>query len=104
MTLFTRTMSGLVAAASLAAAGAASAQTARIPYGDLDLATTAGAQTFEARVDAAARGFCRNAHRINSHLPDRSTCERAVREEAMSQLPEYAQTRYAMSRLPRVDA
>lgn len=98
----TRTIATLLAACTLAAAGAASAQTARIPFGDLDLATTAGARAFDARVETAARNFCRAAHRPISRISDRAACERAVREEAMQSLPEYAQVRYAVSRLPVV--
>ncbi len=103
----TRTIATLLAACTLAAAGAASAQpyperAARIPYGDLDLATTAGARAFDARVETAARNFCRDARRPNSRVPARAECERAVREEAVQSLPEYAQVRYAVSRLPVV--
>jgi len=98
----TRTLACVLAACTLAAAGTASAQTARIAYGDLDLATTAGARAFDARVEAAARSFCRNAQRPSSRISGRSDCERAVREEALSRLPEHAQVRYAVSRLPVV--
>lgn len=98
----TRTLATVLAACSLAAAGAASAQTARIPFGDLDLATSAGARTFDARVETAARKFCRNAQRPISRISSRTQCESAVREEAMQNLPEYAQVRYAVSRLPVV--
>ncbi|MBJ7484673.1 UrcA family protein [Brevundimonas sp.] len=98
----TRTIATVLAACTLAAAGAASAQEARIAYGDLDLATTAGAATFDARVQKAARSFCRESRGATSRISDRTACERAVREEAMAQLPEYAQVRYAVSRLPVV--
>lgn len=98
----TRTLATLLAACSLAAAGAASAQTARISYGDLDLATTAGARAFDARVDTAARNFCRAAHRPISRINDRTGCERAIRAEARQSLPQQAQVRYAASRLPVV--
>lgn len=95
----TRPLAALVAVCTLAAAGAASAQTARIPFGDLDLATNAGARTFDTRVARAATTFCRASHRPISRISDRSACERAVRQEAMQNLPEYAQVRYASSRL-----
>ena len=98
----TRTIASVLAACALAAAGSASAQEVRIAFGDLDLATTAGAATFDARIDKAARKFCRGAHRPASRISNRVACERAVREEAVSQLPEYAQVRYAVSRLPVV--
>ena len=56
----------------------------------------------EARLDKAARNFCRDSRRPASRVAERAACERAVRDEAMSQLPEYAQVRYAVSRLPVV--
>jgi UrcA family protein len=97
----TRIIATLLAACTLAGAGAASAQTARIPFGDLDLASTEGAAAFDARVDAAARKFCRQANPV-SRISERSACEQAVRDEALAQLPTHAQVRYAVSRLPVV--
>lgn len=94
----TRIIATALAACALAAAGAASAQSARIPFGDLDLATNAGARAFDTRVARAATTFCRAYHRPISRISDRAACERAVRAEAMQNLPEYAQVRYASSR------
>lgn len=98
----TRLIATVLAACTLAGAGVASAQTARIPFGDLDLASSEGAATFEARVDAAARQFCRQTTRPVTRISERSVCERAVRDEALAQLPAHAQVRYAVSRLPVV--
>ncbi|RYE60484.1 MAG: UrcA family protein, partial [Oxalobacteraceae bacterium] len=55
----TRTIATLLAACSLAAAGAASAQTVIISVGDLDLASPADVQVFRGRVNNAARTLCR---------------------------------------------
>ena len=98
----TRTLATLVAACSLAAAGAASAQTIRVPFGDLDLASPADVQVFHSRVATAARTLCRPAAGAFVSLADRAGCERAVREDALRNLPSRAQARYALSRLPVV--
>jgi UrcA family protein len=96
-------------ALSALAAGSASAQSydgpaARIPFGDLDLSTTAGAAALDARIDAAARTMCRRVIRPVSRLNDRANCAAAVRAEAMAQLPNANRRDYAMARLPRIDA
>ncbi len=87
---------------SLAAAGAASAQEARIGWGDLDLSSAAGADAFDARVSAAADRMCRGAKRPGSRISDRAFCRAAVRNEAVRLLPGTAQVDYALSRLPIV--
>ncbi|CAN5124618.1 hypothetical protein BH10PSE1_BH10PSE1_14270 [soil metagenome] len=92
----TRTIATLLAACSLAAAGAASAETARIQHGDLDLNTSAGAHAFAARVETATRDVCRAP---SVRLSERSTCERIVRAEVIKQLPKHAQVRYALNRM-----
>lgn len=98
----TRLVATVLAACALAGASAASAEPTRIPYGDLNLASTEGAAAFEARVDAAARQFCRVTPRPLSRLAERVNCEREFRDEAFSLLPSHAQARYAVSRLPVV--
>lgn len=85
-----------------AAAGTASAQEARIVWGDLNLSTAAGADAFDARVSAAARKMCRGVRRPGSLISDREFCRAAVRDEAIRQLPGTAQVDYALSRLPIV--
>jgi len=93
-----KTLASLVVVLSLAAAGSASAQEARIRWGDLDLSTPAGADAFDARVRSAARKLCRN-------LPvsaGRAACQAAVRDEAVVLLPGAAQVDYALSRVPLV--
>ena len=97
----TRLIASVLAACALAGAGAASAES-RIPFGDLDLATTEGAATFDARVETAARQFCRATGGAISPLAERTACEREFRKEAFSLLPDHAQVRYAVSRLPVV--
>lgn len=88
-----------VLAVSLAA-GAASAQDARIRWGDLDMSSAAGADAFDARVSAAADRMCRGARRPGSRINDRAFCRTAVRDEAVRQLPGAVQVDYALSRLP----
>ena len=88
---------------TLAAAGAASAQEARVAWGDLDLATGRGASAFDARVDQASRQLCRDALRPGSRISDRSYCQAAARAEALRQLPAAAQTDYASARA-RIEA
>ena len=102
----TRTiLAAAFAACAVLAAGTASAQTPTGPwraiaYGDLDLSSASGAKTFQTRVDAAAQSFCAD----NRHLADRTTCERAIREEAVEQLPAAARLRYAEAQSPIVRA
>ena len=91
----------LTAALAVAAiAGAASAQTARIPFGDLNLSTAAGAAAFDARVADVAQSMCKNATRPVSRLNDRAHCAAAVRAEAVSQLSAQARAQYAANRQP----
>jgi UrcA family protein len=82
--------------AAFLAAGAASAAPiqARIPYGDLDLSSRAGATAFDARVQRVARNLC------NGRLPvERLSCMNSVRDEAMALLPDRARTDYARGRV-----
>ena len=91
-------IASLTAALVLAAAGSASAQEARIAWGDLDLSTSAGAAAFDARVEAASRDLCRSARRPGSRISDRAFCQAAARAEAVRSLPGAARTDYALSR------
>ena len=93
-----KTLASLTAVLVLATAGAASAADARIGWSDLNLASVAGADAFDQRVEAAARTLCRDARRPGSRLNDRAFCEAAVRREAVRQLPGAAQVDYAASR------
>lgn len=97
-----KTLASLAAVLALAAAGAASAQEARIAWGDLDLSSAAGADAFDARVAAAARTLCRGARKPGSLINDRAFCRAAVQAEAVRQLPGRVQVDYALSRLPVV--
>ena len=82
------------------AAGAVSAQEARVQWGDLDLSSAAGADAFDARVSAAASRLCRGVKRPGSRINDRAFCRTAFRDEAVRQLPGSARVDYALSRLP----
>lgn len=86
----TKTPLALAAAALLYAAPAA-AQTVRVPFGDLNLSTAAGAETFDARAAAAARAVCALGPRalVNDN------CVRRVRREAVRALPAARQDDYA---------
>ena len=95
-------LASLAAVLALAAAGSASAQEARIAWGDLDLSSAAGANTFDARVEAAARTLCRGARKPGSRISDRAFCRAAVQAEAVRLLPGRVQVEYALSRLPIV--
>lgn len=96
-------LASLVAALTVGlAAGAASAQEARISWGDLDLSSAAGADAFDARVEAAARKLCRNARAPGTLINDRAWCRAAVRAEAVRLLPGRVQVDYALSRLPLI--
>ncbi len=97
-----KALASLAAVLALAAAGSASAQEARIAWGDLDLSRAAGANTFDARVEAAARTLCRGARKPGSRISDRAFCRAAVQAEAVRLLPGRAQVEYALSRLPIV--
>lgn len=93
-----KTLASLAAVLIVSAAGPASAQEARIRWGDLDLSTPAGADAFDARVRAAARKLCRSVPMIGG----RAACQAAVRDEAVALLPGAAQVDYALSRVPLV--
>ena len=94
-------LASLVAALSVSlAAAAASAEEARVRWGDLDLSSAAGAIAFDARVSAAASRMCRGVKRPGSRINDRAFCRTAFRDEAVRQLPRSVQVDYALSRLP----
>ena len=97
-----KALASLAAVLALAAAGSASAQEARIAWGDLDLSSAAGADAFDARVEAAARALCRGARKPGSRISDRAFCRAAVQAEAVRLLPGRVQVEYALSRLPIV--
>lgn len=88
-------IASLTTAAFLAAGAAYAAPIeARIPYGDLDLSSRAGATTFDARIHRVARNLC------TGRLPvERLSCMDKVRDEAMSLLPDRARTEYARGRV-----
>lgn len=108
-------LSASTLAAGLAAAAFASAllgtgapafaadQEARIPFSDLNLATARGADQLDVRIDAAARGLCRDARQPGSLIPDRAGCQAAVRTEVMRQLPLAARRDYAQARQTRLE-
>ena len=98
-----KTFASLVAALTVGlAAGAASAQEARISWSDLDLSSAAGADAFDARIAAAARKLCRSARSPGRLINDRAWCRAAVQAEAVRQLPGRVQVDYALSRVPVV--
>ena len=97
-----KALASLAAVAALAIASSASAQEARIAWGDLDMSTAPGANAFDARVEAAARRLCRNARKPGSIINDRAWCRAAVQTEAVRLLPGPVQVEYALARLPLV--
>ncbi|WP_332657881.1 UrcA family protein [Brevundimonas sp.] len=97
-----KALASLAAIAALAIAGSASAQEARIAWGDLDMSSAAGANAFDARVGAAARTLCRGVRKPGSLMSDRAYCRAAVQREAVRLLPGPVQVDYALSRLPVV--
>lgn len=97
-----KTLASLAAILSLAAAGSATAQEARIAWGDLDMSSAVGADAFDARIEAAARKLCRNARAPGRLISDRAYCRARVQAEAVRLLPGRVQVEYALSRLPLV--
>lgn len=98
-----KTLASLAAVLTVSlAAGAATAQDARIRWGDLDMSSAAGADAFDARISAAADRMCRGVKRPGSRINDRAFCRTAVRDEAIRQLPGAVQVDYALSRVPIV--
>ena len=98
-----KTLASLVAVLAVClTAGAASAQDARVQWGDLDLSSVAGADAFDARVSTAASRLCRGVRRPGSRLSDRTFCRAAVRAEAVRLLPGAIKVEYSLSRLPIV--
>lgn len=87
----------VLATATLLYAAPAAAQTVRVPFGDLNLSTAAGAEAFDTRAAAAAREVCAFGPRalVNDN------CVRRVQREAVRGLPAARQDDYA--RAPRND-
>lgn len=88
-------IASLTTAAVLAAGSAAAAPIeARIPYGDLDLSSRAGATAFDNRVQRVARTLCTGRQPV-----ERLSCMDKVRDEALSLLPDRARADYARGRI-----
>ncbi len=96
-----KVLSPVLFAVAVLSASSALAQSpdARIPFGDLDLSSAAGAAAFDARVDQAADQMCRDFAVTGSRIPNRQACRSTVRSEALRQLPRSRQVEYA--RAPR---
>lgn len=82
------------AAATLLYAAPAAAQTVRVPFGDLNLSTAAGAEIFDARAAAAAREACA----VGPRALVNDNCVRRVQQEAVRALPAPRQGDYARAR------
>lgn len=100
------TVLALIAALNVGAAAVPSPDqpivpSARIAFGDLDLASGAGARTLEARIERGARRACTA---INGRsIAGRSDCLAAFREEAMDRLPTAAREDYARGQTTRIE-
>ena len=55
-----RLISSLTAAAVIVCAGAANAQDARVPYGDLDAGSPASSSELKSRIDQAGAALCKD--------------------------------------------
>jgi UrcA family protein len=82
-----------LAAATLLYAAPAAAQTVRVPFGDLNLSTAAGAETFDARAAAAARQTCAVGSRLIN-----DNCVRRLQQEVVRGLPAARQDDYVRAR------
>ncbi|MFN3779499.1 MAG: UrcA family protein [Brevundimonas aurantiaca] len=89
-----KVLSPVLFAVAVLSASSALAQDVRIPFGDLDLASTAGAAAFDARVDQAAERLCRDLVFTSSRITNRGVCRAAVRAEALRQLPRLHRVQY----------
>lgn len=90
-----KTLLSIAALTVLGAAPAIAQDTVRVPFGDLNLSTAAGAATFDARVAAEARDACRRGPRLVDSL-----CVQRVTREAVRGLPQMRQDDYARARRP----
>lgn len=79
-------------AVAVLSAGAAAADS-RIVYGDLDLASPAGAAQFDRRVDRTARSVCSGRAALSE-----ARCIRRFRAEATARLPRDHRADYARAR------
>ena len=82
-----KVLSPVLFAVAVLSASSALAQDARIPFGDLDLTSTAGAAAFDARLDQAAERLCRDVAFTAGQITNRRSCRAAVRAAAVSRLP-----------------
>ena len=89
-----KVLSPVLFAVAVLSASSALAQDARIAFGDLDLASTAGAAAFDARVDQAAERLCRDISFTAGQITNRRSCRAAVRAEALSRLPRLHRVQY----------
>ncbi len=82
----------LIAAPAIAgssSAGSHAAQSSKIHYADLNLATPQGQEQLERRIDVAARKVCKlDEHRTGTRLPSRQrkACYVKARKSARSQM------------------
>ena len=89
-----KVLSPVLFAVAVLSASSALAQDARIAFGDLDLASTAGATAFDARLDQAAERLCRDVAFTAGQITNRRSCRAAVRAEALSRLPRVRRVEY----------
>jgi len=87
----------LVGAAALAVAlPAVAAPRANVAFNDLDFSKSADIETYNARLDAAAKKACRNEEKMQLNAQRRFVpCETLVKQDALARLPEAGRTAYA---------
>ena len=91
---------GLLALAALpfVSLGTAHAQTATVKVSDLDLSRPAHVAMYEGRVAQAANKVCTVRVDIRD-VADKAVCERAIRDEAASQLSDRQQYAYRITKV-----
>jgi UrcA family protein len=77
-----------VMATPFAAAVAAPPQPGAVQFNDLDLDTTAGKKTLDARIRNAARRVCDSESRVGTRLA-RGACIEDVRRQVLAQVESY---------------
>ena len=85
-----KTLVAIAAAVATLAAGAATAQDANVRFGDLDLASSAGAARFDRRVERAARSACGGTSALAA-----AACTARFKAEVQALLPSVRRDEYA---------
>ena len=93
------TTAAVFGALAVSAGAAAAAEGVKVAYGDLDLASEAGAAKFDQRAKQAARSYCRSQPLpMSTYIRDMRGCVADIHGGLVEALPQAERQAYASAR------